>query len=129
MCNARSVSRLRNSAVLSAVFFSAFVLPMRGQDDVTTKDAASAYGGAFITGPASNPLSFLNGYAYRTDASQAPYLFPAFHPAASLDGHLPGWISFGVEERFRFEGYHNGGFKLNNNDSYMLNRLRIQMNL
>ncbi len=30
-----------------------------------------------------------------------------------------------MEERFRFEGYSNSGFKPGNNDTYMLNRLRI----
>jgi hypothetical protein len=46
-----------------------------------------------------------------------------------LNSELPNWISFDVEERFRSEGYHNSGFKLNNNDSYFLNRFRLQMNL
>src|SRR5580658_4250268 len=93
----------RSGVVLSAMLFT-LVLPAYAQDDVTTKDAASAYGGAFLTGPASNPLSLLNGYAYRTDGSQAPYLFHEFDPATLLDGQLPRWIGFGVEERFRFEG-------------------------
>ena len=31
------------------------------QDDITTQNAASAYRGAMLTGPASNPLSFING--------------------------------------------------------------------
>ena len=96
---------------------------------MTTRSGASAYGGAFITGPASNPLSFLNGDAYRTFASQSAYLIPDFAPALLLNGQLPQWIGFGVEERFRFEGYHNGSFKLNNDDSYFLNRFRLQMNL
>jgi len=103
--------------------------PVLGQDDVNTRNGASAYGGAFITGPASNPLSFLNGDAYRTFASQSAYLIPDFAPALLLNGQLPQWIGFGVEERFRFEGYHNGSFKLNNDDSYFLNRFRLQMNL
>ena len=112
---------------LGGIFASVF--PARAQDDVTTRNGPSAYDGAFITGPASNPLSFLNGSAYRTFASQSPYLFRDFAPASSLNDQLPGWISFGVEERLRFEGYHNSGFKLNNHDSYLLNRFRFQMNL
>ena len=99
------------------------------QDDVTTSTATSAYEGAYLTGPASNPLSFLNGRAYRTFGSGAPYLLPDFHPMSLLDEKLPNWISFGAEERLRFEGYHNGGFKQNNSDSYLLNRFRFQMNL
>ena len=113
----------------SAALFTAAVLPAYAQDDVTTRNAASAYGGAFITGPASNPLSFLNGDAYRTFASSSAYPIPDFNPASLLDKQLPGWVSFGLEERFRFEGYHDSGFKLDNDDSYMLNRFRFQMNL
>ena len=30
---------------------------------------------------------------------------------------------------FRYEGYHDSGFKLNNNDSYLLLRSRLQMNI
>lgn len=101
----------------------------RAQDDVTTRHAASAYEGGFITGPASNPLSFLNGPAYRTFASASPYLFPGFAPATEANYRLPRWLSFSLEERFRFEGYHNSGFKLDNNDSYLLNRFRLQMAL
>jgi len=58
--------------VLLISIIRAVASPILGQDDVTTRNGASAYGGAFITGPASNPLSFLNGDAYRTFASQSP---------------------------------------------------------
>ena len=114
-------------------FFSRLYLlaafPLAAQDDITTQSGPSAFNGAWITGPASNPLSFLNGPAYRTFGSHAPYDFPDFNPASRLNETLPRWISFGVEERFRFEGYHDGGFKLNNDDSYFLNRFRLQMNI
>lgn len=103
--------------------------PATAQDDVTTRNAASAYDGAWITGPASNPLSFLNGPAYRTFASHAPYDLPDFRPASLLNGQLPPWIAFEVEERFRYEGYDNSGFKPNNHDAYLLNRFRFQMDL
>jgi hypothetical protein len=111
------------------LFLLLFAIPLLAQDDVTTRNGSSGYDGAFVTGPASNPLSFLNGFAYRTFGSSAPYLLPDFRPASLLDERLPKWISFGVEERFRYEGYHNSAFKLNNNDSYLLNRFRLQMNL
>jgi hypothetical protein len=104
-------------------------LPLAAQDDITTQSGPSAYDGAWITGPASNPLSFLNGPAYRTFGSHAPYDFPDFRPLSRLDEGLPHWISFGAEERFRWESYDNGGFKAGNNDSYFLNRLRFQMNV
>jgi hypothetical protein len=126
----------------SRLVLLAFTLPLVvvAQDDITTRNGSSAYNGAFITGPASNPLSFLNGPAYRTfgqtsptvtqtGASPAPYDFPDFAPAADLDKELPKWISFGWEERFRYEGYHNSGFKLNNNDSYILVRSRLTLTL
>src|SRR5215467_6439158 len=102
------------SFVLFCAALLSSVPPATAQDDVTTRDAASASGGGYVTGPASNPLSFLNGYAYRTFSSQSPYLLPDFAPASRLNEQLPGWIVFGVEERLRFEGYHNGSFKLEN---------------
>jgi len=113
----------------AAVCLFTFALSALAQDDVTTRNGSSGYDGAWVTGPASNPLSFLNGNRYRTTGLQSPYLLPDFRPASELNQYLPRWISFGVEERFRDEGYHNSGFKLNNNDSYQLNRFRLQMNL
>ncbi|MBV9267033.1 MAG: alginate export family protein [Acidobacteriaceae bacterium] len=103
------------------------VCPLLAQDDVTTRNGGSGYGGSFITGPASNPLSFLNGPAYRTFGQNTPYDFPDFAPATELNSQLPRWISFGWEERLRDEGYHDSGFKLNNNDSYLLLRSRLLM--
>ncbi|HVP00389.1 MAG TPA: alginate export family protein [Bryobacteraceae bacterium] len=99
------------------------------QDDVTTRNSASGYAGAFITGPASNPLSFLNGPAYRTFGQAAPYDFPDVRPAGLLSDQLPPWIWFGWEERFRYEGHHDIGFNSNNNDSYVLLRSRLQVNI
>src|SRR5665213_2491007 len=103
--------------------------PAFAQDDITIQHATSSYAGGYITGPASNPLSFLNGPAYRTFGSTAPYDFRDFAPASLLNRQLPKWISFGWEERFRYEGYHNSGFKLNNDDSYLLVRSRLLMTI
>lgn len=104
-------------------------LPAMAQDDVTTRNASSGYGGSWITGPASNPLSFLNGPAYRTFGQATPYDLPDFAPASLLNKQLPRWIQFGWEERFRYEGYQDGGFKSNNSDSYILLRTRVSMTL
>jgi len=115
--------------LLGTLALAVAVFPAAAQDDVTTQNAASAYEGGYITGPASNPLSFLNGPAYRTFGSTSPYLLPDLAPASLLNRQLPKWISFGWEERFRTEAYHNGSFKLNNNDSYFLLRSRLQMTI
>jgi hypothetical protein len=120
---------VKNVTCTLAALFAAAAIPANAQDDVTTRNATSAFGGSYITGPASNPLSFLNGYGYRTFNSSSPYLAPDFSPARLLDGQLPDWISFGWEERFRSEGYHNSGFKLNNDDSYILLRSRLEMDI
>jgi hypothetical protein len=100
-----------------------------GQDDVTTHNAPSGYDGAYITGPASNPLSFLNGPAYRTTGQSAPYEFADFAPLSALDEQLPPWIKFGLEERMRGESMVNQGFKKNDVDTYLLNRWRFQMTI
>jgi hypothetical protein len=80
---------------------------LAAQDDVTTQNATSGYNGVFITGPASNPLSFLNGAAGRTTGNPAPYDFHDFAPATYLDEKLPNWIDVQAEERFRYEAYDN----------------------
>ena len=70
-----SASLRRLPLSISAVLFLfaiATSLPLIAQDDITTQNATSAYNGAFIAGPASNPLSFLNGAAWRTTGNPAP---------------------------------------------------------
>ncbi len=79
------------SAVLILIAIAA-ALPLAAQDDITTRNATSGYNGAFITGPASNPLSFLNGAAFRTTGNPEPYDFHDFAPATYLDETLPNWI-------------------------------------
>ena len=69
-----------------------------------------------IGGPASSP-----------PVESTPYNLPDARPTGLLNDQLPKWLQFGVEERFRFEGYTNTGFKPGANDSYMLNRLRVGM--
>ena len=117
--------------VFAALFLLALAIrvPLAAQDDLTTRNATSGYNGAFITGPASNPLSFLNGSAWRTTGNPAPYDFHDFAPITDLDDRLPKWIRFGAEERFRYEAYNNSSFKAKLDDSYVLNRFRFQANL
>lgn len=127
----RVCSRTGCLGLTGAVLMSVFVIavPVRAQDDVTTQNGSSALYGRWITGPASNPLSLLNGPANRSFGSNLPYDFPDFHPATTLDSHVPKWLKLEVEERLRAEGYENAGFKQGNDDSYFLNRLRIQADL
>lgn len=114
---------------VSALIVLGATLPVLGQDDMTTRNATSGMNGAWITGPASNPLSHLNGPAFRTDASPEPYDFPDFAPVTDLDAKLPRWITVQAEERFRYEGYDNNSFKAGSDDSYVLNRFRLETDL
>jgi hypothetical protein len=116
------------SAVLLLIGLTAS-LPLAAQDDITTQNGASGYNGAFLTGPASNPLSFLNGAAFRTTGNAAPYDFHDFAPATYLDSKLPHWIDVQAEERFRYEAYDNSSFKAKVDDSYLLNRFRFQVDV
>jgi hypothetical protein len=127
----KACSRIGCLGLIGALMFCLFLAaaPAHAQDDVTTQNGSSALYGGWITGPASNPLSLLNGPANRSFGSNLPYDFPDFHPATTLDGRLPKWLKLEVEERLRSEGYENGGFKQGNDDSYLLNRLRIQADL
>jgi hypothetical protein len=87
-----SASLRRLPLSISAVLFLFAIaagLPLAAQDDITTQNATSGYNGAFITGPASNPLSFLNGAAWRTTGNPAPYDFHDFAPATYLDESCP----------------------------------------
>ena len=111
------------------LFALAASLPLVAQDDITTQNATSGFNGAFITGPSSNPLSFLNGAAFRTTSNPAPYDFHDFAPATYLDEKLPNWVDVQAEERFRYEAYDNSSFKVGVNDSYLLNRFRFQLDL
>jgi hypothetical protein len=127
-----SVSLRRLPLSISAVlilFAIAASLPLAAQDDITTQNGASAFNGAFITGPASNPLSFLNGAAGRTTGNPAPYDFHDFAPFTYLDSKLPKWIDLQAEERFRYEAYDNSSFKAKVDDSYLLNRFRFQVDV
>ena len=127
-----SISLRRLPLLIAALFSVAAItggLPLGAQDDITTHNATSGYNGAYITGPASNPLSFLNGPAFRTTGNPAPYDFHDFAPVSSVDDKLPKWIDLQAEERFRYEGYSNNSFKAGVDDSYILNRFRFQVDL
>jgi hypothetical protein len=48
-------------------------------------------------------------------------------PSDSLNKELPSWLKLSGEERIRIEGYTAAGFKPNNQDFYMLQRLRLNL--
>jgi hypothetical protein len=124
-----NLPRLRQRLIPGLLILGAFIaIPTLAQDDATTQNGASGYGGAWITGPASNPLSFLNGAAFRTTGQDTPYDFHDFAPMSALDRQLPSWIGFGLEERFRAEGMENQSFK-RTDDNYLLNRWRFLMQI
>jgi len=102
--SSRKLGILPRAAALLVLLVSCG-FPGAAQDNATTQNGTTGLNGSWINGPASNPLSFLNGPAARTTASDAPYLLPDFRPASQLNGELPPWLQFGLEERLRFEGY------------------------
>jgi hypothetical protein len=69
-----------------------------------------------IGGPASSPPT-----------SDGRYDLPDLRPTGELNDHLPRWLQFGLDERFRAEGYSGNGFKPNSSASYLLNRFRFGM--
>jgi hypothetical protein len=69
-----------------------------------------------IGGPASSP-----------PISAERYDQGDFRPTGALNDRLPRWLQFGLDERFRLEGYSGGGFKPHDSDSYLLNRFRVGM--
>jgi len=126
----RTVSQRSKTLLVTLLMLTGLAtIPAVAQDDVTTQNGSSAYNGAFITGPASNPLSFLNGPAYRTTGENTPYDFGDFAPMSKLDEQLPSWLGFGLEERLRWEGMVNQSFKRGDDDYYLLNRWRFLMQI
>jgi hypothetical protein len=69
-----------------------------------------------IGGPASSPPT-----------SDGRYDLPDLRPTGELNDQLPRWLQFGLDERFRAEGYSGNGFKPNSSASYLLNRFRFGM--
>jgi Alginate export len=125
--NAHRIGRMHWAVVCILLVVGA--LPIVAQDDITTHNASSALDGAWITGPASNPLSRLNGPAFQTGALTEPYDFQDFAPVNYLDDSMPRWISLRLSERYRYEAFNNSSFKAEDDDSYELNRFRLETDL
>jgi hypothetical protein len=54
---------------------------------------------------------------------------PATLPTERLNTTLPAWIQFSGEERLRLEGFYGGGFQPGNDDLYVLQRFRMNLQL
>jgi hypothetical protein len=52
-----------------------------------------------------------------------------FSPLTEVNRQLPTWLRFSGEARLRLEGFAGGGFQPNNNDGYLLQRVRFNMKL
>lgn len=50
-------------------------------------------------------------------------------PSEALNEQLPKWVRVSLEHRFRFEEYQALRFRENNNDHWLLNRLRMNLTL
>jgi hypothetical protein len=50
-------------------------------------------------------------------------------PTDMLNKEMPSWVQISGEERIRTEGYTAGGFKPNNQDFYLLQRLRLNLKI
>jgi hypothetical protein len=61
---------------------------------------------------------------YAEDTSHHPVL-----PSDLLNEQLPKWIRVSMQHRFRFEEYQALRFRADNNDHWLLNRLRLNLTL
>jgi len=50
-------------------------------------------------------------------------------PSELLNTQLPKWVRFGFEHRFRVESYNALRYNINNDDHWLLNRLRVNLTL
>src|SRR5579872_2190220 len=66
-----------------------------------------------------------SGQAGRADPSSAA---PA-SPSDELNSHLPSWLRFSGQLRFRGAGIFGDFFSPDSNDSYLLTRLRLNMRI
>jgi hypothetical protein len=97
------------------------------------------YGLALACGPVSaqydkiaalgsdSALTPIGGPASSPPTSDGRYDLPDLRPTGELNDQLPRWLQFGLDERFRAEGYSGNGFKPNSSASYLLNRFRFGM--
>ncbi len=53
----------------------------------------------------------------------------AWAPSQELNKQLPKWIRFGGEYRARAEGFTAAGFREGNEDAYLLNRVRLNLEI
>jgi hypothetical protein len=60
-------------------------------------------------------------------AQQTPISNTNLLSSDELNNELPKWVRFSGEYRARAEGFIGGGFKANNEDAYLLSRLRLNM--
>jgi|SRR5882762_844302 len=70
-----------------------------------------------------------NAVAQQALAPPAPQAAPKATAllSDSLNSELPKWLHFSGDYRLRVEGFTAGGFKPNNDDAYLLSRLRLNM--
>ena len=52
-----------------------------------------------------------------------------FVPTALANEVLPFWLQLSGQERFRLEGFSEGGFQPDSSAAYVLNRLRLDVRL
>lgn len=61
--------------------------------------------------------------------AQQPKNTTSFLPSDELNKKLPQWLRFSGEYRSRLEGFTGGGFPTDNDDAYVLSRIRINMKI
>ena len=59
--------------------------------------------------------------------AQSPGVSQPFNPLDTLNHELPSWLRFGLEERVREEDFKGLGFRSSNDDTYVLQRFRLNL--
>lgn len=77
-----------------------------------------------VAAACGNPVAALD-----TNPSNTDEWLDRYAGSRELNRSLPGWLRFGGEERVRFEAFSNGGFQPGNDDGYVLQRFRLNMNI
>lgn len=111
---------MRRSAASHAFCFPTLCLALLANPLFAQYDKVAALGSDSALTPIGGPSS-------SPPVSSERYDLPDLRPTGKLNDQLPKWLQFGLDERFRWEGYTGSGFRPGNNDSYLLNRFRFGM--
>ena len=72
---------------------------------------------------------WVGGFGAARVFSQQPQVGRNALASEFVNEHLPNWLNIGGELRTRLEGFSGGGFRHDNDDLYLLTRVRLNLGI